>query len=228
MGAAFGLALSGGANAAGIAVGISLAENTIDTNVAAFIDSDGSAATSVPPFIVDTTSDLSISATESASIDALAVAASISGGGATNSGYAISGGGAWSSNTIWNTTNAYIANTPALRTAGDMTLIADGNAQIAATVVAVTASAAFGPRNAGALSIGAALADENAQPDIYSFGTFRLFKRPAAYLYTERCTLNGHRIRRIRAGPSGGGQEIVGQIGKGLRHGKLRKKTCLR
>ena len=159
VGGALGGSLSGSGSTGAVAVGVSIADNTIVTDVAAFIESDGSAAASVPANIVDAAGGIVVTATQDASIGALAVAASLSiAGSGSGSSLAVSGGGAAATNIILSRANAYVANTPKIHAAGDIDITAIGASTIDATIVAVSVSAAFGSSNAGSLSIGAALA----------------------------------------------------------------------
>ena len=141
-------------SATSIAVGLSLAHNTVDNNVYAGFGNVALVTTGGTP--------LSVTATDTMRIDvtSLAVAVSVAiGGGGT--GIAVAGGGSESTNVILGSTIADISG-GALGTAanpvGAVTVSASSTAAITATVVGVAGSIAFGSSTGVAVALGIAVA----------------------------------------------------------------------
>ncbi|MEA5569032.1 DUF4347 domain-containing protein [Anabaena sp. UHCC 0399] len=148
-GAASIAASLGGAAGVSLSIGVALASNLISNEVAAFINNaDNSVRT--------TTGDVSISATTSANIQALAVAASIAAGFGGAAGVAISGAGADSTNSIFTKTNAYIKDS-VINSVGAVKVDAKNTAGITAKIGAASAAVGGGTVGVGA-SIGVAIA----------------------------------------------------------------------
>ena len=147
-------AISPGASFAGVAavtvsVGIALAHNEIDNDVAAYIaNADDDVTTNG--------SAITISATEKADIDALTVAASLGAAVAGVAGIAVSGAGALALNVILTDTNAYVADSD-LSGVGAVDVDARNTSSIDATVAAGSAAVAGGTVGVG-VSVGAAVA----------------------------------------------------------------------
>ncbi len=132
-----------------ISVGLSIAINTIDNDVAAFISNADSGVTA-------TTGDIEVLATESSRISTVTTAASVSlaiGG----TGVAISGAGAAAINVILNTTNAYVSNSTLTSNQSDVLIEATDTSAIEAVVAAASAAVAGGGVAVG-VSIGGAFA----------------------------------------------------------------------
>ena len=148
-GASVAAGVSTGAGTGGsLSVGVSLAYNTVNTQVLAHIDSST---------VTTTAGNIVLSATSTPSITALSVAASVA-AATSSSGNAIafSGGGAEAKNTILGKTNAYVTGS-VLDSQAAVTLTATNTGIIDATVAAVSVSfAASTSKNAGSVSIGAA------------------------------------------------------------------------
>ena len=153
---AVGASLAGafaGKNAGALSIAVSLARNTIDNNVAAYIDY---ADVNAPDGNVE------LKAEEKTSIDALSVAASLSLAGAGKIAAALSGAGADATNSILTKTNAYIANstigTAGTSGANNVILEAENTSSIKATIVGASAAIAGSGKVAAGASIGVALA----------------------------------------------------------------------
>jgi hypothetical protein len=143
-------ASTGTGNGGALSVGVSLAYNTVDTDVEASIQNSQ---------VVTTTGGTALSATSASTITAMSVAASVAAGYSSSSNaLALSGGGADARNTVLGKTNAFASGSQ-LASAGDVTLAASSSSRIDATVVAASLSAALAPaKTAGSASVGAARA----------------------------------------------------------------------
>ena len=142
------VAVSLGGVAASLAIGVAVAINEIDTDVAAGIE-DADAG------VRSTSGDITITATSLPTIDAISAAAAVAaaiGGGAL----AFSGAGVYAGNVIVGSVEAY-ASDSVLNSANDTKLRATNTATINATTLAVAASVAVGAGGLG-LGIGAAVA----------------------------------------------------------------------
>jgi hypothetical protein len=143
------VALSGsiGLISGAVSVGVSLSQNLISNEVAAYIaNADNTGATA---------GAIALSATEDAAISTTSTAAAMA-GSVGLVGVAFSGAGAEATNVILTKTNAYIANSD-VTSAGDVTLTALDTSTIDATVVGVSAAVSAG-LGSGAVSIGASVA----------------------------------------------------------------------
>jgi hypothetical protein len=148
-------ASKGSGRGGALSVGVSLAYNTIDTDIRAFAENSK---------LVTTSGNVEISATGSSSIEATSVAASVAAGySGSGNALALSGGGAESRNIIRGETNAFLVDS-ILESGGHVSLTATtvtpgGNSVIDATVLGVSATIALSPGgNAGGASIGVARA----------------------------------------------------------------------
>ena len=146
------LGLSG---ATAISIGLSLAFNTIDNDVAAYIKNVDN---------VDVDHDVKIFAMSDAEITAISTAASVAFSiGAGGSSIAVSGGAAIAQNVILSTTNAYIEDS-SLDIGVDGSIVsgididADSTSVIEAEVIASSGSVAVGTGTSVAASIGLSLA----------------------------------------------------------------------
>ncbi|MGH3051022.1 MAG: beta strand repeat-containing protein, partial [Gaiellaceae bacterium] len=141
------LAIGFGEAGVAISIGVSLAENDIASMVEASISNASDVTT--------TSGDLTLSAVEHSSIDAVTWAASL----ALSSGLgslALSGAGASAYNDITTQTNAFVASST-VSSAGAVAITAADSSDIAAVVAAASAALSFGGVG-GAASIGVALA----------------------------------------------------------------------
>ena len=145
--------LSGG-NGGALAIGLSLAHNTIANEVAAYIQGATSVATGG--------SNLVLSASEQADISAKSIAAAVAVGLSGGSfGFAVAGGGAESTNVILTRTSAYAQDSNLGSTGnkvGNVVVTAASTASINALVGAVAASVAFGSEAGVGAAVGVAVA----------------------------------------------------------------------
>ena len=135
-------------NSAAIAVGVTIAENTIDNTVLATVDASQLTAT---------LGNVEITATEAATITTTAAAATVSIGAGTGNGAAVSGGGAVAINVILTDTNSSVVNST-VTAGGNVELDAESTSEIDATVVSVAVAARVGSSNSVSAAIGAAVA----------------------------------------------------------------------
>jgi hypothetical protein len=147
---AIAAALTGGANGS-LSVGLSLANNKIANDVAASIKD----ANLLPQD--EYGGDVSVSATESSTIDATSIAVGVSASVSGGLGIAIAGGGASSINEVANTTDALVEG--GVLEGFNPTVVATSSTDIDATVHSHSVSAAGGGGTGVAASIGVALAD---------------------------------------------------------------------
>ncbi|MFB3076391.1 MAG: hypothetical protein ACE1Y4_00135, partial [Lysobacterales bacterium] len=134
------LAAGFGGTGVAIAIGVSVAHNSISNEVSAFIVN----VDDVNDVVKATSGAITIAATESASISTISTAAAVSiaiGG----TGVAISGAGAFAANTILTRTNAYVMDSNLVTQAsGDVVISASDTSTIDATVAAVAVAVAGG------------------------------------------------------------------------------------
>jgi hypothetical protein len=135
----------GGAAGISVAIGVSLAKNTISNEVDAYI-------ANADALTADTTGGITIRATENATIDAISAAASLAAGFGGAAGIAVSGAGAVATNVILTDTHAYITDS-VIDSAGKVDIDAVNSATIDATVFSASFSAAIG----GAVGVGASI-----------------------------------------------------------------------
>jgi hypothetical protein len=236
-GAASLAASLGGTASVSVSVGVSLAENTISSEVAAYIaNADDVTATG---------GNIILEAIEKATITTQSIAAAVSLAAGGTFGLALSGGGAEATNIILTRTNAYVESSR-LSSQGNVLLSAENTSTITATVVGVSGSVAVGGTVGAAASIGAAVAsnligwntdgkDVPAQVQAYLLNSSIDAQRQSLPPGTVRP--NHHRRRRCRFGRDwrwrsrggrlerGGGQraEQGGHAGPGLhRRGRRR------
>ena len=185
------LAASVGKSGATISIGLSLATNQIDNVVQAYIAN----ATGV----TTTTGGISLTATESATIDAVSAAASLAiAGGLGGSGVAVSGAGAEATNTILGTDNAYVSASN-LKSAGSITLDAEDASQINATIIAAAVSLGI---SASGSAVGASIGVSVAR-NFIGYGTNTAYQ--ADHLASDNVlTLNPGDTVKIDAGARAG------------------------
>jgi hypothetical protein len=141
------LAISTGKTySAGIAVGVSIADNRIANAVTAqVLNSEVGAA-----LVVE------VSATSTNTVNATAVAASVSFANGEKA-IGISGGGAESKNVILTKTNAYVENSHIVAS-GDVTLASRNSSDIDAVIVSAALALGFGKKAGAGVAIGASVA----------------------------------------------------------------------
>ena len=140
----------GGTAGVSVSIGVSLARNTITTEVEASIKDHTTA--------LDTNDGkIEIQASETASIDAIAFAASIAASYGGTAGVNISGAGADANNIILGGTSAFITDS-VLSDVGIVDIDAKNSALIDATIVAVSIAAGGGGTAGVGASIGVSLA----------------------------------------------------------------------
>ena len=142
--AAVAASLSGGKGGAG-SIGLSLAHNSIDTAVTAFIKNAGT---------IDVGGNVVIRATNDAQIkvQSIAVAVSVAVSGGTPA-FALAGGGSESTNVILSTTSAYLQGGSLGTTAnkvGSVTITATSGGKVEALVLAVAAAVSSAARRRSA------------------------------------------------------------------------------
>ncbi|MGC9458551.1 hypothetical protein, partial [Vibrio genomosp. F10] len=138
----------GGGGGIAVTVGVSIAENNIDSNTHSYIKGVNT---------LDSSGGVTVSATNTNDIDATSVAATSSIAGGAGGGISISGAGAAADNTIFGTTLAYVENSQ-VDSASWVDLNASDTSNIKAEVVAVSASLSGGKAGGIGIAIGAALA----------------------------------------------------------------------
>ncbi len=138
-----------------LSIGVGIAFNEIDNDVAGFIKDVDAGVTSTNTN-TDATGDISITVSEGADIEATAAAASAA-VALGLVGASLSGAGAVANNIILGSANAYVDNS-VLRSAQDVILDADNTSTINAEVLAVAAAIGGGAFVGAGLSIGAAIA----------------------------------------------------------------------
>ncbi len=172
-GAASLAAAFAGSTAVAVSVGVALAKNRIDSEIAAYIaNADNRAKT--------TSGAITIEALETASIDVIAAAASLAVGIGGDFGGGVSGAGAEATNIILTGVNAYVSGS-ILNSAGAVTLNANNSSSIHALIATASVAAGVGTVGVGA-SIGIALARNDIGWD---------FTSNQAYDYTSSQTLSG-------------------------------------
>ncbi len=139
----------GGAAGVSISIGVSLARNQIESEIAAYIANADTTVTT-------NSGDIVVSADEGASIKVIAAAASVAAGLGLGVGIGASGAGADASNVILGRTSAFVEDSK-LTSAGDVDITATNHATIDAIVGAFSAALGVGIVGAG-VSIGIALA----------------------------------------------------------------------
>ena len=131
-------------NAVSVTIGIALAHNRIDNTIEASI-------TDVP---LDIGGDVTVKATENATITAISVAASLSvGAGLGGAGVAIGGAGAESTNVLLTRTNAFVKGSNVTK-AGNLDIEASMTGAIIATVVAASLAVGGGSSTGVGVAIG--------------------------------------------------------------------------
>ncbi len=152
----------GGAAGVGVTVGLSVAINTIENVVQAYVDNATVHATG---------GNVALSATESSTINALTIggAVAVGGGGAAGVGVGLAGAG--SANTVQNVVEAFIQNTSDVRTftSGDVTLGATDTSIITANGGGVGISVGAGGGAGVGVSLGVAVATNDIENHVKAF-----------------------------------------------------------
>jgi hypothetical protein len=143
------VALAGGLGAAGLSGAGAASDNSVTTDVAAFIDGDHGGGISA--------TGISITASDLSHVDAVVLGVSVAAALGGISG-ALSIGVSLATNTVDNTVNAYIANAAATASTGDITVSATEDARIEATSVAVSVAVGIGVLGGVGISGAGALA----------------------------------------------------------------------
>jgi len=158
------LAAAFGGVGVAVSIGLAVASNDIGNRVEAYVNTSS---------VTTTSGDMIVQAVEDAGIDAVSVAASAALSGGIFS-VSVSGGGASATNTIQNTTRAYVVQSP-LNVHGNLTLEASETDTALAKVD--TLSAAVGLIS---ISAGGSVAIGTATPTVEAYTDMRRTSRPAA------------------------------------------------
>ena len=154
----------GDSKATSVAIGVSFSRNSITDPVTATIQN--------VPSLTTSGGDVIVTATESATINAVTAAEAVAVAGSGGSSIAFAGGGALAANFITEATQANIANSTvgtALNKAGAVTISAEDSAHIIASDIAAAVSVAIGADKGVGVAIGVALA-YNQIGDLTGFG----------------------------------------------------------
>ena len=152
VGAASVAAGFGGTAGVGISIGLSMARNTIDNAIAAYVTGVGS--------LSGGGDDVSVTATENDIISATSVTVAFAAGGGGAGGVAVIGGGATANNIIGVSTDAYISSS-SLTSVGKVTVKASETGSITAFVAAASGSVGVGGAAGVGVSIGASIANNS-------------------------------------------------------------------
>ncbi len=145
VGADLSIAVSSSGTAGSLAIGVSIANNSIDNTVSADLLNAS----------VNSAQNTYLISTSTATINAVSVAASVS-FAKGNNGVALSGGGAESENVILSTSNAFLENS-VVTSGANVQLSSNNSSDITATVVAVSVALGFSKNFGLGISIGAAV-----------------------------------------------------------------------
>ncbi|MBT7080527.1 MAG: hypothetical protein HN929_03510, partial [Chloroflexi bacterium] len=143
-----------------VAIGVSLAHNTISSSVQSYIRNADD---------VTASGNVIIKATGSDTINAVSAAASVAAAFAGKTAVGVSGAGAEATNVILTKTNAYIENS-ILKSTGNVDLDALNTSEINAVIVAASFSLAIGGKTGVGASIGLAVARNLIGWEAISFG----------------------------------------------------------
>ena len=143
----------GGTTGVAVSVGVAIAVNEIDNDIAAFIEDDTVTTTDTN----SSDSNIKVNAKDNASIDAISAAASVAiAGGGGGGGIAVSGAGAVANNVILTAVNAHVTNST-LTSAGGVDLDAMSTSTIRAIVAAASAAVGVDGTAGVGVSVGFAL-----------------------------------------------------------------------
>ena len=141
----------GGSGGVAVSIGVSVAKNTIDDPVSAYV-------TGLTSLTTTGAAGVSVGALEDAEIQALSVAASASFSGGGSAGVAVAAAGAAADNFITAATSAYIVNSTLGSVAGATAVKATDNSEIDAIVGAAAVAAAVGGSAGVGVAIGVSVA----------------------------------------------------------------------
>ncbi|QOV24150.1 beta strand repeat-containing protein [Anabaenopsis elenkinii] len=142
-----------------LSIGVSLAQNTITSEVTAYTSNAN---------VTTNTGALMALVKEAASIQASSIAASLAAGLAGTAGIAVSGAGARADNIITYKNNAYI-NRGTITSAGDITLRSENTSKIDALIVAASGAVGGGGTAGVGVSIGAAVAENKITGEVQAY-----------------------------------------------------------
>ena len=155
------LAASLGTESTAVAVGLSTARNTVDSDVEASIYNSTS---SDQNSVTATNGSVLIEAEQASNISSTAAASAIGVSGGTTGGPAVSGGGAIARNTIAGGTKAYLEHTDIIDSSA-VSLNAQNSATIESTVESAATAVAFGTKTTPAVAIGVSIASNEIGED---------------------------------------------------------------
>lgn len=160
VGASIAGAYSGSGSVGSLSIGVSLAENAIDSNTSAILEQVDVGASDRK------IGSVSLSATSNAKITATSVAASLSAAYSASSGgsLSLSGGGAFSTNRITGSTSSVVRNS-GLTSSSNISVTGSNTSTINATVVAASVAAADTSSSSVGVSIGAAVTSNTIGTD---------------------------------------------------------------
>jgi hypothetical protein len=120
--------------------------------------------------VLDSVSNLTVSALANQSIVSTVFAGSVAASASGGAAIALSGAGGSAVNRVGSTTRAYVANTTdrGVRVDGDVNLSAHDTSSIASSVFAVSVAASFGPVG-GSVAIGVSLSDNSITNTVEAF-----------------------------------------------------------
>ena len=202
------IAAAGSLKGAGVsvAISVSIAENTVDNAVLAYIDS---AEVSAPA------GKLALSALSESEITGLSLAASVSVAAAGNAGGALSGGGAGAINKILGKTNAYLKDSK-ITDVGDVSLTANNTSKIKANIVAVSGSIGVGADAGVAAAIGAAVATNDIGDGTQSPFEVRAYLENTALEASGSLSQQATMLADIDAGVGAGSVAVAASSGTSL------------
>ncbi|MDA8435110.1 MAG: hypothetical protein M0Z98_03915, partial [Actinomycetales bacterium] len=151
--AAVSASLAAGDTAVALSIGLSLAHNTIDNDVAASIKDASSVTTG--------DGDVTVTVTQGATIKAKSIAVAVSAAMSLGTGVSLAGGASESTNIILSKATASIEDSTvglAANTVGDVSVTATSTSTIEATVAAVAAAVAFGATTGVGVALGISVA----------------------------------------------------------------------
>ncbi|MCA9171041.1 MAG: hypothetical protein KDB23_25380, partial [Planctomycetales bacterium] len=156
---AVGASSSGGTGVGGT-IGFSTAINEINNHVLAHIDNTS----------VTAASGVTISARETAKIDALTLGGAVGVGAGGAAGVGVAGAGAGSGNTVHNEVKAFVVNGSVETTSGDFTAAAQDNSSIIANGGGLGIAVGAGTSGAGVgASLGVAFSENNVSNEVQAF-----------------------------------------------------------
>ena len=186
-------------------IGVSLAKNSINDDVEAYVSN-------TPIGLTTTVGGIDVEAKTTATIDASSFAASVAVGAAGTFGAGISGAGAEATNIILGATNAYLAGPTGgaqsqVTSAGAVTVAASNSASIHAIVPAISAAVGVGGEAGAGIAVGVAVARNliGWNPDTTQSATYTTADKPTI--------INPGDTVKLTSGPRAGDiYEYVGSV----------------